>query len=349
MEDLCFRSLTAFSAIGTLGAKAMGRFMSAKKRKDSGGGGEERNNSGGGQDSPQSWEPEHLFEANQKKGEAVGIVDSLQQQVDSLRTQLARSQADFANLRKRSRDEQARTVTYANESLVSNLLPILDDFLRALAANNGNGGNGGKDFTDGMEMIQDRFAKILEQEGLEPVSTVGERFDPFVHEAVLTRTEDGAEPGSVLEECQAGYLFHGRLLRAAQVIVVPGKPPTKKKSKPKTKVKKEGIAKEKSDGEIKAEPEVEIEVEVEIEDIEAPPAATNDDPGLEFDSEKTVPTKDPDEALVEAPADSSPLPGTPEEAVSISEESENTFVSKPPSAEEWEMDEDLLDILKEDK
>jgi molecular chaperone GrpE len=326
----------------------MERFMSAKKKKDSGGSSGKLKKSAGDKDSPQSWEPEHLFEANRQKGEAVGIVESLQQQVDNLRTQLARSQADFANLRKRSRDEQARTVVYANESLVSNLLPILDDFWRAFSSNNGNGGSGGKDFADGMEMIQDRFGKVLEREGLEPVTTVGERFDPFVHEAVLTRTEEGATPGSVLEECQAGYLFHGRLLRAAQVVVVPGKPPAEKKTEETTgKTKK--VVEEEPDVGFKAEPEVEIELEVEIDEVEPPPAQVDDGLGVELGDEKTVPTKDPDAALTEALGDGSPLPGAPEAAVSISEESENTFVSPTPSAEDWEMDDGLLDILDDEQ
>ncbi len=319
---------------------------------DSGGSDTKQKGASTGHDSPQSWEPEPLFEAKRQKGDAVGIVESLQQQVENLRAQLARSQADFANLRKRSRDEQTRTVIYANEALVSNLLPVLDDFWRALGANNENGGSGGKDFADGMQMIQDRFGKILEQEGLEPVTTEGELFDPFVHEAVLTRAEDGAEPGSILEECQKGFLFHGRLLRAAQVIVVPGNAPAKKKAKPKAKSKTKTTKKTKGlEGELdvgfKAEPEVEVELEVEIEEIEAPPAPA-EAPEIELGSEKTIPTEDPDEAFAEAPADGTPSTGAPESDVIISEESENTFVSPTPSAEDWKMDEDLLDILEED-
>ena len=223
--------------------------MSAAKKNDS-------SKADDGKQSQDAWEPEHLFESDRKAGEGVGIVESLQQQADNLRTQLARTQSDFANLRKRSRDEQARTIIYANESLVNRLLPILDDFQRALSANNGNGNNGSREFAEGVGMIHDRFLQLLTKEGLEPVPTDGVRFDPFIHEAVLTRTEEGATPGSVLEECQPGYLFHGRLLRAAQVVVVPGTPPPNKE----TPEPVPPVA-----------PEVEVEVEVEVEIDTAPP------------------------------------------------------------------------------
>lgn len=311
--------------------------MSARKKKDSGTDSESRNDMGGDQQSPQSWEPEHLFETERKAGDGVGIVESLQQQVDNLRSQLARSQADFANLRRRSRDEQTRTVIYANESLVSNLLPVLDDFWRALSANSDNGGNGGKDFADGMGMIKGQLDGILEREGLEPLSVVGGRFDPFLHEAVLTRQEEGAEPGSILEECQTGYLFQGRLLRAAQVIVVPGSSSAGKRSTGKK-------------AEAEAEAEVEIEVEIEIEaDPEAPPPpeATPEADGEEFDAaineEKTTPTVDPEAAFLEAEDDAPPVPEAVDEDEAISEESENTFVSPTPSGADWEMEENLLD------
>lgn len=311
--------------------------MSARKKSNSNDANRAPAARGTDEQSQDSWEPEYLFESDRKAGDGVGIVESLQQQVDGLRTQLARAQADFANLRKRDREEQTRTVIYANESLMSRLLPILDDFERALSAANGNGSDTDNEFATGIAMIHDRFLKLLTVEGLEPVDTTGERFDPFLHEAVLTRKEEGAEPGSILEECQKGFLFHGRLLRAAQVVVVPGTPSPRKKREKKEKP-----------AEAAPEPEPEVEVEIEVEIDAEPPSPFLEELDAELAEEKTTPTADPIEELMEAAEDSAPLAGEADSEQEISEESENTFVTPPPSAADWEMDENLLDDLDED-
>lgn len=273
-------------------------------------------------DAPSTWEPEHLFNEGQGPGEDVGVVESLQRQTDNLRSQLARSQADFANLRKRTRDEQSRTIRYANESLVNNLLPILDDFGRALESAQGEANNNGAgEFADGMRMIQERLHKMLEREGLERIKSQGERFDPFLHEAVMSRAEEGAEPGTILEEYQAGYSFQGRLLRAAQVVVVPGAPKPKPNSPPPVE----------PDDTVEGADDDEFDVEMDAEIVD----------------EKTQPTVEIDVELIEEDsAEEPPPPPVEDEPVSLADDDESTTVSPPPSETDWEMDDEVLESIE---
>ncbi len=106
---------------------------------------------------------------------------------------------------------------YASAQLISRLLPVLDNFERALnAASQTEGGPG---FYDGIALIFRQLLEELRREGLTAVDTVGEPFDPEVHEAVATSTDSDFPPNTVVEELQRGYLLHDRLLRPALVQV----------------------------------------------------------------------------------------------------------------------------------
>ena len=125
---------------------------------------------------------------------------------------LQRLQAEFENYRKRVEKEQKMSGQMASAAVISKLLPLLDSFELALSK---------ADTTDeivkGFELIYAQFNEILEKEGLQNVESVGQSFDPHIHEALLQ--EEGEKPGVVLEELQKGYLFHERVLRPARVKV----------------------------------------------------------------------------------------------------------------------------------
>jgi len=129
-----------------------------------------------------------------------------------------RAAADLINFKKRSEQEKAEIAKFANAVLVMSLLPILDDFERAL--DNVSIKLAGFTWVDGIRLIQRKLQAVLESQGLSQIEALGNDFDPAVHEAVLS--EEGEE-GKVIEELQKGYKFHERVLRPAMVKVGKGK------------------------------------------------------------------------------------------------------------------------------
>lgn len=130
---------------------------------------------------------------------------------------LARLRADYDNLRKRVARERDDFQLQANSSLIEGLLPVLDNFDRALQFQVTTGGDGA--FRAGMVMIYEQFNEALKNEGLRRIETVGKPFDPNLHDAVATDAESSEPPNTIIEEYQRGYLFQNRVLRPAMVKV----------------------------------------------------------------------------------------------------------------------------------
>lgn len=128
---------------------------------------------------------------------------------------LLRLQADYENFRRRTRQEKEDFYKYASEQLVCALLPVLDNFERALAA----GGESIDSFKSGVEMIHRQFQEVLAAEGVMPVPAVGEEFDPARHEAVLQADSDGHPDNTVVEEFRRGYCLKDKVIRPAMVKV----------------------------------------------------------------------------------------------------------------------------------
>ena len=123
--------------------------------------------------------------------------------------------ADFDNYRKRVAREQAELSQRANERLLNELLPVLDDLERALEA---AAEHEEAKLEEGVRLVHRSFASLLERYGLTEIATEG-AFDPHVHEALLAQPGDGAEQGAVLQVLQKGYRLGDRVLRPARVIV----------------------------------------------------------------------------------------------------------------------------------
>jgi molecular chaperone GrpE len=130
---------------------------------------------------------------------------------------LQRLQAEFANYRKRALKEIRESCDAGKAELTCKMLPVLDDFERALA--NLKPDCSGDEALKGVTLIYEKLRSILEAEGLESLRCEGEIFDPHVHEAVVvTRVEDGKE-GEILQDFQKGYVFKGKLIRPSKVQV----------------------------------------------------------------------------------------------------------------------------------
>jgi molecular chaperone GrpE len=130
---------------------------------------------------------------------------------------LLRALAETENVRRRLERTADDRVKYANESLLRDLVPVIDNFDRALAAARAAGG--AANVVEGVELIQRELLRVLERHGLVRYSAVGQPFDPARHEAIARVVSGGTAPGTVVSETAPGYLVNGRVLRAALVVV----------------------------------------------------------------------------------------------------------------------------------
>jgi molecular chaperone GrpE len=125
-----------------------------------------------------------------------------------------RTAADFDNFRKRAARERAELITLANERLVKELLPILDDLERALVAATEHQEAA---LEDGVRLVHQSLENLLARQGLQEIDAAG-MFDPHMHEALLSQPSDAAE-GSVIDVVQKGYMLGDRVVRPARVVV----------------------------------------------------------------------------------------------------------------------------------
>lgn len=130
---------------------------------------------------------------------------------------LLRQAADIENYKKRAAREKADAIRYGNESLVRDLLPVLDNLERALGY--ARGGGDGHPLLEGIELVRKSLLETLGRHGVNQISALGERFDPARHEAVAQVESREHDPNTVVEEHQKGYYLADRLLRPAQVVV----------------------------------------------------------------------------------------------------------------------------------
>jgi len=129
-----------------------------------------------------------------------------------------RAQADFLNYRRRAEQERADLIRNAEGELVLHLLPVVDDFNRALAGLPPE--LQGLTWVDGILLIERKLRAVLESHGVTPIEAIGKPFDPYEHEAVL-RDGDPGEATTVVGELQKGYRLHDRVLRPTMVKVGP--------------------------------------------------------------------------------------------------------------------------------
>src|SRR5438270_1490204 len=128
---------------------------------------------------------------------------------------LLRLAADFDNYKKRAARERAEYVAFANERILKELLPILDDLQRALSAAEQHEE---AQLEEGVRLVHRSLASLLERQGVKEIATEG-KFDPHVHEALLAQPSEEKEQGDVLDVIQKGYTLGDRVVRPARVIV----------------------------------------------------------------------------------------------------------------------------------
>ena len=148
---------------------------------------------------------------------ASADIEDLKRQLAEKQDRLLRALAEVDNVKRRTQREREEYVRYANETLVRDLLPILDNFDRAIDAARAT--QEATKVVDGVALIQRELLKVLERVGVTRYSALGERFDPNRHEATGRVVSVQQPPDTVVAEMTAGYLLNGRVLRPAQVVV----------------------------------------------------------------------------------------------------------------------------------
>jgi len=151
----------------------------------------------------------------------AGADEALRQERDELYDRLLRTSAEFDNYRKRTERERREWAESASADLIRDLLPVVDDFERALAApiEGASGHEGLARYRGGVELIHRQLLDLLRKRGVEPLDVVGRDFDPLWHEAVGHDPAEGRKDGEITTEVRRGYRIGQRLLRPAMVKV----------------------------------------------------------------------------------------------------------------------------------
>jgi molecular chaperone GrpE len=144
-------------------------------------------------------------------------IEELQKEKDELFGKLQRISADYANFQKRSAKQITDSVSYEKEMIIKTLLPALDNFEHTLQ--NVEGAENIDALIKGVRIIYDQMLDILKSHGVEQTKSLGEQFDPNLHEAMMRKTDEQQEDNIVLEEFQKGYKLNGRTIRPSKVIV----------------------------------------------------------------------------------------------------------------------------------
>ncbi len=141
----------------------------------------------------------------------------LEKEIEALKASELRIRADFDNFRRRTNEENAQRIKFASQSVIEKLIPLVDNFERALQVNATS--EDAKQIQSGVDMIYRQLLDVLNSEQVEVIEAVGKPFDPNFHQAVMQEPSDEFESGIVTMELQKGYTMHGRVIRPSMVKV----------------------------------------------------------------------------------------------------------------------------------
>jgi molecular chaperone GrpE len=164
-------------------------------------------------------------------------IAELEKSVDLYKDQFLRKAADFENFKKRTENDYLNITSFANEALIAEILPVIDDLTRSLAAGKARREFGA--FYKGVELIHAKLMKILEARGLKPIEALGKEFNVDYHEALMQMPKENVAPHTVIEEIEKGYILHDKVIRHAKVIVAGNSERTNRETSPDTTEKKD--------------------------------------------------------------------------------------------------------------
>jgi molecular chaperone GrpE len=144
-----------------------------------------------------------------------------EQERDAFKDQLYRKAADYENFRRQKEREAAAYLKYAEEGVIKKLLPTLDDLERVIKnADKFLAGNpDAKIYVDGVKLVQQKMLKTLEERGVTRIESLGKKFDVAYHEALTQMPKSDVAPETIVDEFEAGYMLHDKVIRHAKVVV----------------------------------------------------------------------------------------------------------------------------------
>jgi molecular chaperone GrpE len=143
--------------------------------------------------------------------------EDIAKQLDFYKDQLLRRVAEFENYKKRTEGEIENIIKFANEYLILDILPVIDDFERCLES--GKEKNEKDSFYTGIGLIYSKLMKILDAKGLKQIEALNKPFDVNFHEAMMTMKKDDVKPDTVIQEILKGYILHDKVIRHSKVVV----------------------------------------------------------------------------------------------------------------------------------
>lgn len=164
-------------------------------------------------------EQEEVVEGQEDVVEVDPLI-AAKQEIGELKEKYLRLYAEFENFRKRTSRERIELISTANANVLKSLLPVLDDFERAIASFANIEGEVEQTMKEGVELIYAKFARTLEAEGLKPMEAKGEVFNPDIHESVAQfPATDEDQKGKIIEVLEKGYYLNDKVIRYAKVVV----------------------------------------------------------------------------------------------------------------------------------
>lgn len=167
----------------------------------------------------------------------VDRIEELEEELEAVKAEaianherFVRKAADLENARRRHQREKDDLTKYASESVLKDVVPVLDDLRRAVDHATTSGTGDLATLLEGLDMVSRKFEQTLARRGVKAVTSLGKPFDPQFHEAIQQRPDDTVPHNTVVQEFQSGYTIHDRLLRPALVVVAQGGPPAESAS-----------------------------------------------------------------------------------------------------------------------
>ena len=154
-----------------------------------------------------------------KKDKHADKLNEAYNMISELEDKLLREKAELINYRKRKEEETERLLKYSSEDIAKSLLPIVDNFERAINMDDDNLDDEVSKFLSGFKMIYCNLVSVLEKNGIKAIDGANKPFDPTFHQAIMTEKREGVEPEMVIEVLQKGYLLKDKVIRPAMVKV----------------------------------------------------------------------------------------------------------------------------------
>lgn len=144
-------------------------------------------------------------------------IEELEKESNEWKEKFLRKAAEFENFKRRTENDQLNLLNYAAESFIKKILPIVDDFERSLEHINDS--NDYEKLKEGVQLIYNKLVKVLDEQGVKKIESVGKPFDVHYHEALMQKADNSVPAHTVLEELEKGYMYKDKVIRHAKVVV----------------------------------------------------------------------------------------------------------------------------------